>query len=510
MSNLIWKLWMVVAVILLWSILIPLFIVLLPLFIVVCVTKNIEEFIYRVFFNSLHFKIEEMPWLYDTPNNPTIINSLVVMETRMSIEAIRDALNLKFVNALKDDEKTLKYPRATRYIHAGFLNFYWLKEKNFQLESHVYEWDKHCYESEADVKDIISRLATRPLITPENLSPWEYILIHFKGDDGVERSALFLRSHHSLADGVSQIYFLVNQINDNKLEYEGAGHHNLTTAEKLMIRIKSILLFPYNALGQSPRFFKPIKTLFDCEKTSGKKRLTYSKPINLNLIKAVKRKLNVTVNDVMSGCLATCLHNYIRKQGDQVPDDFHVAIPLDTRLSIDEAKEFSNKISVSQFMLPVSSGDPVKNILEMNKRMQVVKENLVGFSIRLTMRIIGYFTPMVFTNYVISGSIRSVNMVLSNVPGPQDVVSISGHKIRFLTFWPPARDKISSSCSIFSYNGNIYLGICSDEAVTKYPERMIADMDAVLDSLQEFVGLKAPKANGTELLKSQLKLHRDD
>lgn len=286
------------------------------------------------------------------------------------------------------------------------------------------------------------------------------------------------------------MYFLINQLSDNKFDYDGVGGgYNLTAAEKWMIRIKSFLLFPYNAMGQFPKLFKDTKTLFDCPKMSGKKRLTYTKPISLDLVKAVKWKLNVTVNDVMVGCLATCLHNYLRKRGDQVPAEFETTVPLDTRLSIDEAKEFSNKISITHLSLPTSSGDPVKNILEVHKRMCRVKDNLVGLSVRLTMRLLGYFTPMWATNLVIGKSIRGVNMVLSNLPGPQQQLALSGHKIQFLTFWPPAKNNIGSSCSIFSYDGNIYIGICSDEMVTKYPEQILADLDDVLSSLVKMTGV---------------------
>lgn len=132
------KVWFIVTATLLWLIIIPFLVPLLPIFILVCVTKTIEELIYKIFYNSIHFKIEDVPWLYDTAENPTIINCLVVMETKMSVENLRHILNERLVKALKDDTdnnknsvKSLKYPRASRYIHAGYLNYYWLKEEEF-------------------------------------------------------------------------------------------------------------------------------------------------------------------------------------------------------------------------------------------------------------------------------------------------------------------------------------------------------------------------------------------
>ena len=450
------------------------------------VVKRMEEFVYKILYGAMHFRIEETPWLHDSPKNRTDINCLVMLENHLDVETFRNLMIKKLLNPQDTNGKPL-YPRVTKYVCGGLLNYYWKEEVNFQLDDHVYEWSSNPCKSKAELEDLLSQLAERPLRTDEKRSPWEFILCHCKDSDGHKRTAIIFRISHALADGTSLMYFLVNHLCENNNLLSKTETRILTAKQKLFVRFKSCLYFPYNiARSLLPKFKQP--SSFDSSAISGKKRLIYTKPISLNLVKMIKSRLNVTVNDVLLGCLSTSLHNYFRKRNEKSPKNFISCIPIDTRLSIDEAKEFSNKINITQLALPTSSADPVKNIQEVHERMEVTKEALEGMSMRFGLRVAASFVPNFLLQNIIRTSVRNTSMIISNVQGPAHELSVSGRKMNYMVFWPPCKDHIGASISILSYNGSVYMGVLSDVNVTEHPEEIIEDLPNIITSLAESSG----------------------
>jgi len=480
----------VVFLMVLWvCILVPV-IPLAPLCLIILLVRRLEEFVYKTLYGAMHFKIEETPWLHDGPKNRTDINCLVMLESFLDVKTFRNLMTKK-LNARDNVTGKPLFPRVTKYVCGGLLNFYWREETNFQLDDHVYEWSSNPCKSKAELEDLISQLAERPLRTDENRSPWEFILCHCKDSDGHKRTSIIFRISHALADGTSLMYFLVNIL------CKGSGNNNslsrpepkkLTEKQKVFLRIKSSLYFPYNIARSLLPKFKQM-TSFDCS-VSGRKRLIYTKPISLKLIKTIKSRLNVTVNDVLLGCLATSLHNFFRKRNEKTPKNFISCIPIDTRLSIDEAKEFSNKINITQLALPTSSADPVKNIQEVHERMEITKQSLEGMSMRFGLRVAASFTPNFLLQNIVRTSVRNTSMIVSNVQGPAYELSLAGRKMNFMVFWPPCKDHIGCSISIMSYNGSVYMGVLSDVNITEHPEEIIEDLPSIIVSLAESSGYK--------------------
>ena len=466
-------------------------ILLLPFSCVIVFARRIEEVLYSILYGAVHFKVEETPWLNDSAKNRTDINGLLMLDGKITAKTFQDLVNRKMVQSRNKDTGRLLYPRATRYVHTGFLNYYWLSEKNFKLKEHVYEWSANPCRSRTQLQDLVSTLAERPLRTRENRSPWEFILVHCKDIDGAMKTGIVIRISHCLADGSSLIYFLINQLCEDSGNngYLAGASHEFTWFQRTAIYLKSSVLYPYNMARQIyPQWAKASSLLCTEESLSGHKKYIYARPISLDLVKMIKTKLNVTVNDVILGCLATSLHNYFRKKNERAPDNFITCVPLDTRLSINEAKEFGNKINVTMLALPTSSGDSIRNIMEVHERMKARKQSYEAMSIRFGLRIAASILPNFLLQKVLKMSIRNSPMVVSNVQGPTHELILAGRKLTSLVFWPPGKNHLGSSVSIMSYNGSIYIGALSDVSVTKHPEKLVEDLPLIIMSLaQSFV-----------------------
>ena len=461
---------------------------LLPFFCFLLVARKLEEILYAFMYGATHFKVEETPWLTDSVKNRTDINGLLMLDGPLNIKTFQDLMSRKLINSRHKDTGRLLYPRVTRYAHTGYLNYYWLAEKSFKLEEHVYEWSDNPCRSKTQLQDLVSKLAERPLRTRENRSPWEFILVHCKDTDGAMKTGIVIRISHCLADGSSLMYFLINHLCDDSTnnEYLSGPTHQFTWSQKAVIYIKSTFLYPYNILRQvAPQWANATSLLCPESSLSGRKRYIYTRPISLDLVKMIKTKLNVTINDVILGCLATSLHNYFRKKNERAPDNFIACVPLDTRLSIDEAKEFGNKINITMLSLPTSSADSIRNIMEVHERMKVRKESLEAISLRIGLRLTASIVPNGLMQQVLRTSIRNSPMVVSNMQGPSHELILSGRKLTSLVFWPPGKDHLGSSVSVMSYNGSIYVGALSDVNVTKHPEKLVEDLPLIIMSLAE-------------------------
>ena len=69
-------------------------------------------------------------------------------------------------------------------------------------------------------------------------------------------------------------------------------------------------------------------------------------------------------------------------------------------------------------------------------------------------------------------------MLVTNVPGPQMEIYIAGRALKSMIFWVPQPAGWGLGLSIFSYNGQILLGVASDAG-------LIPDPDAIATAFME-------------------------
>jgi hypothetical protein len=74
------------------------------------------------------------------------------------------------------------------------------------------------------------------------------------------------------------------------------------------------------------------------------------------------------------------------------------------------------------------------------------------------------------------------SLVLSNVIGPRRPLFIAGKEIEELTFWEPESGGLGVGISIFSYAGQVSIGVISDRNVVARPDEIA---DAALAAFHE-------------------------
>jgi hypothetical protein len=75
--------------------------------------------------------------------------------------------------------------------------------------------------------------------------------------------------------------------------------------------------------------------------------------------------------------------------------------------------------------------------------------------------------------------------VVTNVPGPRKPVYIAGTPISGVLVWAPCSGNVSMTISIFSYAGDLTVGLMADSGLVPDPEELVTDFETELSRLLE-------------------------
>jgi diacylglycerol O-acyltransferase / wax synthase len=72
---------------------------------------------------------------------------------------------------------------------------------------------------------------------------------------------------------------------------------------------------------------------------------------------------------------------------------------------------------------------------------------------------------------------------MTNVPGPKKPVYLAGTPVRTVLFWASTSGHIGMSVSIFSYRGEVTVGLVVDAALIPDPELIVTQLERELRAL---------------------------
>src|SRR6266516_3803270 len=73
--------------------------------------------------------------------------------------------------------------------------------------------------------------------------------------------------------------------------------------------------------------------------------------------------------------------------------------------------------------------------------------------------------------------------VITNVPGPKKPLYLAGTPVRTSLFWAPTSGHIGMSVSIFSYRGEVTVGLMVDAALVPDPDQIVTQLERELYAL---------------------------
>ncbi|MCU0267021.1 MAG: WS/DGAT domain-containing protein [Acidimicrobiales bacterium] len=203
------------------------------------------------------------------------------------------------------------------------------------------------------------------------------------------------------------------------------------------------------------------------------KAVAWSAPLDLADAKAVARANGSTVNDVLATCVAGTLHDYLVAHHERCGSvTFMVPVnlkPLDLTLPEDLGNEFA----LVQLELPTDQPDLLQVLHVTKRRMDRIKHgHEAAIAFRLQEAVAG-LSRSIYEASVDLLANRTVG-VLTNVPGPPIPVYLAGSPVEAVVGWAPLSGDCPLSFTIYSYNGQITVGIACDR-------ELVPDHDMIVD-----------------------------
>jgi diacylglycerol O-acyltransferase / wax synthase len=409
-------------------------------------------------------------------------------------------------------ERLLKYNRFRQRVVEDAAGATWVEDTDFDIERHVLreQLPKHAKgKAQAALQDRVGELAVQPLDPKHPL--WQMQLI----EDYEGGSALIVRIHHCIADGIALISVTMSLVDggeappERKRKEAPAGAEDwiaqtlvkpftdmtvkaLGAAGQGAVKSLGMLRDPHKGIEGSIDLAKlayqvlsdaaALALMPDDSKTrlkgkpGGSKRVAWCQPIPLDEVKAVGKALNCSVNDVLLSCVAGALGEYLTSLGDDVAgQEIRAMIPVNLR-PIEHAYKLGNRFGLVPLVLPIGMENPIERVYEVRRRMSALKgstQPLLAFGVLALAGLL--IKPAQDAIMALFG--KKTTAVMTNVPGPREKLKFLGSTLEQSMFWVPQSGDIGLGVSILSYGGGVQFGVITDTALCPDPQKIIDEFE---------------------------------
>jgi diacylglycerol O-acyltransferase / wax synthase len=424
----------------------------------------------------------------------------------------------------------LKYDRFRQRVMEDAAGATWVDDRHFDIANHVVAEilpGRSGRDQQTALQDRVAELAMQKLDPKRPL--WQLHLIEdYTGPDGVRGSALIVRIHHCIADGIALISVTMSLVDGGAAPPERRSGKNSDVdrpsqaaedwiADTLLKPFTDITVKALGAVGESAArslgmlgdpesvknglekgFEKGVSNSLDAMrvlyqlaadsaalalmpddsktrlkgKPDGVKKVAWCQPIPLDEVRAVGKALNCSINDVLLSCVAGAIGEYLRSQGDDTTgQEIRAMVPVNLR-SPEHAHKLGNRFGLVPLVLPIGIGNPIERVYEVRRRMRALKgsyQPLLAFSL---LAVAGLLIKPA-QDMMLSLFAKKTTAVMTNVPGPREKLKFCGATLEQSMFWVPQSGDVGLGVSILSYGGGVQFGVITDRALCAEPQRII-------------------------------------
>jgi WS/DGAT/MGAT family acyltransferase len=202
------------------------------------------------------------------------------------------------------------------------------------------------------------------------------------------------------------------------------------------------------------------------------KRVGWVAGMNLDQVKAVGAAHNATVNDVLLAAVSLGVTEYLHQRGREVPSDTNFMIPISLKpIDMSLPKELGNHFAVVMFPMPLGLVNVDALLIEIRERMARIKNSAEAMMVFGIQRAVAETPQTIGKNLTRLVANKSVG-ILTNVPGPRAPIFLAGHEVAGVLGWVPTSSDQSIGLCIFSYNGEVNIGIATDAGIIPDPDHL--------------------------------------
>jgi WS/DGAT/MGAT family acyltransferase len=206
---------------------------------------------------------------------------------------------------------------------------------------------------------------------------------------------------------------------------------------------------------------------------SAYKRVVWTRPMPLDALKEVAHLEGGTLNDVLVGAMAGALCRYQQEHGAE-PVDLVTMVPVNLRpLDRPLPPSLGNRFALVYFTYPSGTTQLLARLAETKRRMDWLKHSPEAPMTFALMGLIARTVPPVERALVDFFADKAIG-VTTNVVGPTSRRTIAGVPVTGVLGWVPGSGRHTLGTCIFTYAGNVQVGLMADAAVVPDPEVLLA------------------------------------
>jgi WS/DGAT/MGAT family acyltransferase len=420
----------------------------------------------------------------ESPTTPMHVGALILMEGgaltdgagRVRIGDIRDAISARLVRCPRMRQRVVSVPYDVgRPV--------WIDDKAFDISNHVLSIDVPTPGSRAQLSELCCDLQMRVLDRTRPL--WEMWFVGGLADGSV---GLVYKVHHAVVDGVSaaetfEVLLDPTPLTDSRrsaaaptASRRDAASPRLLLRDSLVDGMRTTvrvganglegLLHPRPALAAGlglaqllGRTKLALRTSLNGHVGAGR-RLAWL-DIDLAAIKRVGRARNATVNDVVLTLVASGLSELLASRGESIASA-QVLVPVSLRHP-DDRGSLGNQVTALVAKLPVGDQAPAARLADIVAETTRLKAGPDAAGLDLVLRWADTWPmPMLSRGAGLVHRQPFVNLVVTNVRGPERPLELLGAELTEIVPIVPLAGNLTLGVAVFSYRGRLAIGLHAD------------------------------------------------
>ncbi len=416
-------------------------------------------------------------WLRtETPENLMVVGSICFFDEPVSHAEVLTAFA----------KRLLVHPRFSQRVDRALPSLpRWVDDEDFELTAHVHRIALPPPGGDAELRVLVSDLMSQPLDLTRAL--WDSHLIEGYGSG----SALLTRIHHTIGDGTALMRVLLGLTAADAALSLRSGSDGATT-----LRAHRSLGTPsISPLAAVDRLRDAGIHLVTLARVSAllpdadtplrgplrrHKNVAWTDPYPLDRLRSLRQATGATINDILLTAVTGALRRHLLRRHAEVPENIRAIVPVDLRRVGDAG--LGNQFGMVFLELPVGIAERRERLQAIHERMLAERQSALP---AVSMEILGAagLAPRAVEQLLMRFFGSKATAVITNVRGPGEERYLAGHPLRRLTFFVPQSAKLELGISIFSYAGQLEVGVIANSGLIPDPVAITREVTGELRQL---------------------------
>ncbi|MBV1921739.1 MAG: DUF1298 domain-containing protein [Pseudomonadales bacterium] len=406
-------------------------------------------------------------WLnMERDTNLMMVVGILLFDAPVSIDKLKGTLT----------NRLLTFGRFTSKLQLDGRHLCWQPDSDFDLNNHIEQHELIDPNPKQALNALANTLAETALQQDKPL--WKLHLVSYGNSPETLQTAIIIRIHHCIGDGIALIRVLLSMTDPTKITTTQPTKPSTQASKTKDKSFRGTLSSNISFLLQFAFAFKSAFLLPDSNTSlkaplSGKRKLAWSAPADLARIKKLAHQQNGKINDIVLAATAGALRRYFENNNEKVDNlCLRALVPINIRPISDEIV-LGNKVGFVYFPLPIEIDSPIERLLETKTRMDNIKggqEALLSYGFLVLLGLL----PKSIQHPLVDLLNNNASTTMTNVPGPKEELSMASSPIQNLMFFGPQSGKMGVGISVLSYNGKVTLGVSADENMIPDPGLLVS------------------------------------